>query len=154
MHSFAGRSSLSIRMSSNSELNGIEMWCHSNPLFLKNSKKNTGPSSTALFDCRAGYQRLRSAGNGKLPYSEEYMRSQTLLKPLVRVAAMILIMAGLAHGAEFSTIVLSVIMFSILITIVTLFLTEKGHFHGFWFWIKESPPPKEKNAPQAPAKSF
>src|SRR5512134_3481608 len=76
------------------------MWCHSNPLFLKNSKKNIGPSSTALFDCRAGYQRLRSAGNGKLAYSEEYMRSQTLLKPLARVAAMILIMAGLAYGAE------------------------------------------------------
>jgi peptide-methionine (S)-S-oxide reductase len=38
--------------------------------------------------------------DGKLAYSEGYMRTETLLKPLAGVAAMFLILAGLAHGAE------------------------------------------------------
>jgi potassium/hydrogen antiporter len=37
---------------------------------------------------------------------------------------------GLPHGQEFSTVVLSVIVFSILITILTVFLAERGMYSG------------------------
>jgi peptide-methionine (S)-S-oxide reductase len=53
-------------------------------------------------DCRAAYRRLRSVLDGKLAYAEEYMRSETLLKPLARVAVIFLVLGGLAHGAESS----------------------------------------------------
>lgn len=38
--------------------------------------------------------------------------------------------AGLPHGTEFSTIALSVIFFSILLSTIGVFLTEKGKFKG------------------------
>ncbi len=37
---------------------------------------------------------------------------------------------GVAHGEQFSTIVLSVIFFSILISTIAVFMTEKGRFKG------------------------
>ena len=37
---------------------------------------------------------------------------------------------GIPNGAEFSTIVLSVIFFSILISTIAVFMTEKGKFNG------------------------
>ena len=38
---------------------------------------------------------------------------------------------GVTHGEAFSTIVLSVIMFSILLSTIFVFVTEKGNFKGF-----------------------
>jgi NhaP-type Na+/H+ or K+/H+ antiporter len=38
---------------------------------------------------------------------------------------------GIAHGEQFSTIALSVIFFSILLSTIFVFLTEKGKFSGF-----------------------
>ena len=43
---------------------------------------------------------------------------------------------GMPHGNEFSTIVMSAIISSVLLTIIALFLTEKNRFNGIWYLLR------------------
>ena len=56
------------------------------------------------------------------------------------VLALLPLQYGLSFAEDFSTLVFSVITFSILICIILVFLANRNHFHGFWKWRSKTIP--------------